>query len=74
MSRCAREGIQGLPSKVPRALVIERERTAWEMSCAGKSQRAIAETLEITQPAVQQILKRVSARVLKDLEGAVAQR
>jgi len=61
-----------VPSKVPRALVVERETTAWRMACAGKSQSEIAEHLGITQPAVSQILKRVSTRVLKDLDGSVA--
>lgn len=63
-----------MPSKVPRALVVERETIAWQMACAGRPQSAIAARLEISQPAVSQILKRVSTRSLKQLEDEVAQR
>ena len=63
-----------MPSKVPRALVVERETTAWTMACQGRTQYEIAAKLGISQPAVSQILKRVSTRVLKQLETEVAQR
>lgn len=63
-----------MPSKIPPALVREREVRAWALACAGKPQTDIAAELGITQPAVCQILKRVSTRALKQLQGDVEQR
>ncbi len=63
-----------MPSKVPPSLVREREIRAREMVAEGKSQYVIAEALEITQPAVSQILKRVWTRRLKVIEKDLEQR
>jgi DNA-binding transcriptional regulator YdaS (Cro superfamily) len=59
--------------KVSRELVRQREATAWALRCAGEDQATIAEKLGVTQPAVSQMLARVSKRVLKALEQDVSQ-
>lgn len=56
---------------IPPALSREREVRAWELACRGKTHAAIAEELGVSRPAVSQILARVSARSLKQLNAKV---
>src|SRR5215471_2864848 len=46
----------------PRQRIQARERRAYELSIQGKSQSEIAATLQISQPAVCKILRRVEDR------------
>jgi hypothetical protein len=57
--------------KVPPEVVRQREVDAWALRCAGTEQAAIAEQLGVTQQAVSLILKRVSARAMKQLDADV---
>jgi predicted transcriptional regulator len=63
-----------MAGRVPPALAREREVQAWDLACAGRSQDYIAQQLGVTQPAVSQILRRVTTRHLKRLEAEVDER
>ncbi len=43
-------------------LVLDREMRAFEMRCQNKTQKEIAETLQLTQPGVCEILQRVQRK------------
>jgi DNA-binding CsgD family transcriptional regulator len=56
----------------PRALIVEREASVWELSCRGLRQRAIAERVGISQAAVSKILQRVQRRVQASMTATYA--
>ena len=59
----------GKPSKEE---VLERERQAWQLRVEGKDQAQIATLVGIQQPGVSKLLKRVSARVAREMAADVA--
>jgi predicted transcriptional regulator len=61
-------------AKVPPSVVIEREVRAWQMARDGHQQPEIAAELGVTQQAVSKILKRISTRAIKRLNGAEDER
>jgi hypothetical protein len=61
-----------MPGNAPaREVSRQREQDAWTLRQEGRTEAAIAERLGVSQPAVSKMLRRVEARVLKDLSGRV---
>jgi predicted transcriptional regulator len=57
----------------PRARIIDRQLRAWELAIVGRSQRAIALELGVSQSAVSKILRRVGRQRSHELEQLAAQ-
>lgn len=63
-----------MPGEKPsRALVLEREERAWELSVDGHSTRAIGRELKVSHTAVEKMLRRVATRRRKDFQARVEQ-
>lgn len=61
-----------MPGEKPsRALVLEREERAWELSVDGHSTREIGRRLAVSHTAVEKILRRVAKRLAKDFQARV---
>ena len=69
--RPARHSRGGRGGTEPRARIRAREGRAMELATQGWSQHRIATELQISQPAVSKLLRRVEDRILRELTAGV---